>query len=120
MIFVAEFITYMYMYVGFIDMLVVLVHRTLVGIGGFIAKPRQIRGPPKLVVHGPHTADGQPPVLLTSEGTSGTPAGEADISSAQDPNDAAAAKKTKRKQRKKGVIEDTYPVYLQVWKQNLR
>lgn len=82
------------------------------GIGGFIAKSRQVKGPPKLVIQGPHTADGHPPVLQSADGTSGTPAGEVESAPFLDPNEAASKKK--RKQRIKGIIEDTYPVYLQV------
>ena len=83
------------------------------GIGGFIAKPRQQRGPPKLVVQGPHTADGQPPILLTAEVPAGASTGDSDAAAMLDSNEVAAKKKP-RKLRKRGIIEDTYPVYLQV------
>ena len=45
------------------------------GIGGFIAKPRQ-RAPPKVVVYGPITADGQPPVLINPESAAQAPTAE--------------------------------------------
>lgn len=79
------------------------------GIGGFIAKPRQPRGPPKLVVHGPATEDGQPPMLQAEE--SAAPAADSELPADNSDN---AKKKKSRKPRKKGVIEDTYPSYLQV------
>lgn len=84
------------------------------GIGGFVAKPRQ-RGPPKPVVQGPVTEDGQPPVLIKEL----PPPSELDLSGEGLPADPAASatkKKIVKKVRKKGVIEDTYPVYLQVRK----
>lgn len=82
------------------------------GIGGFIAKPRQHRAPPKLLVQGPATEDGQPPVLLTEE--SAAPSADSELTADNAESALALKKKKSRKPRKKGVIEDTYPSYLQV------
>lgn len=80
-----------------------------IGIGGFSVKPRQ-RGPPKPVVYGPVTADGQPPVLLKELCS---PPPDMDASGEGLPSDPTK-KKIVRKLKKKGIIEDTYPSYLQV------
>lgn len=82
----------------------------VLGIGGFIHKPRQQRAPAKPVVQGPVTADGQAPVLLTSSSVN-----NADPEATNDSTDQNVPQKKKaRKIRKKGIIEDTYPIYLQV------
>lgn len=79
----------------------------VVGIGGFTAKPRS-RPVPKPVVYGPSTEDGQPPVLLKELSS---PAPDLDASG-EGQLSGPAKKKIVRK--KKGIIEDTYPSYLQV------
>lgn len=64
-----------------------------------------------MLVFGPLTSDGQPPILLKELAAPSSVEGEAD-SLNTDPN--SAKKKIIRKPKKKGIIEDTYPMYLQV------
>ena len=85
------------------------IYRVLPGIGGFVAKPR-VRAPPKPVVYGPVTADGQPPILHKDQSAFSPEMDGAGEGAGADPS----KKRFVRKLRKKGIIEDTYPMYLQV------